>query len=180
PAHTPQFRVGALPGGACDAVGSGVVAGGRVTAAIRPEDLDAVTGDESADGTSGTPGLPATVEVVEYHGRELAVQARLTDGRRVHFRTGKRLAPDESVRLVAPPDRVLVFAADDGDGQPSGSGPGPSRGPAGAGDGPSAPEPGEPDSHDPRNPAAAPADEGAAGSSRKSREARDIPKQVAT
>ncbi|MFB6960313.1 ABC transporter ATP-binding protein [Streptomyces sp. NPDC056309] len=158
----------------------GVAAGGRVTAAIRPEDLDAVTGDESADGTSGTPGLPATVEVVEYHGRELAVQARLTDGRRVHFRTGKRLVPDESVRLVAPPDRVLVFAADDGDGQPSDSGPGPSRSPAGAGDGPSAPEPGEPDSHDPRNPAAAPADEGAAGSSRKSREARDTPKQVAT
>ncbi|MFB7115406.1 ABC transporter ATP-binding protein [Streptomyces sp. NPDC056291] len=161
----------------------GVAAGGRVTAAIRPEDLDAVTGDDPPDGTSGTsgtPGLPATVEVVEYHGRELAVQARLMDGRRVHFRTGKRLAPDESVRLLAPPDRVLVFAADDGDGQPSGSGPGPSRGPAGAGDGPSAPEPGEPDSHDPRNPAAAPADEGAAGSSRKSREARDTPKQVAT
>ncbi|MFB7735885.1 ABC transporter ATP-binding protein [Streptomyces sp. NPDC056112] len=168
----------------------GVAAGGRVTAAIRPEDLDAVTGDEPVDGTSGTsgtPGLPATVEVVEYHGRELAVQARLTDGRRVHFRTRKRLAPDESVRLVAPPDRVLVFAAADGDGQPSDSGTGPSRGPggAGAGDGPAAPEPsapetGEPDSAGPRNPAAAPADEGAAEPSEKSREARDNPKQVAT
>ncbi|MFF9126237.1 ABC transporter ATP-binding protein [Streptomyces sp. NPDC014889] len=155
----------------------GVAAGGRVTAAIRPEDLDAVTGDEPADGTSGTPGLPATVEVVEYHGRELAVQARLTDGRRVHFRTGKRLAPDESVRLVAPPDRVLVFAADDGDGQRSDSGTGPSRGP-GAEDGPSAPEAGEPDSHDARNPADKDAE--AAGPSPKSREARDTPKQVAT
>ncbi|MFJ5156528.1 ABC transporter ATP-binding protein [Streptomyces sp. NPDC088353] len=173
----------------------GVTAGGRVTAAIRPEDLDAVTGDEPADGTSitsGTPGLPATVEVVEYHGRELAVQARLTDGRRVHFRTRERLAPDESVRLVAPPDRVLVFAADDGDGQPSDSGTGPSRGPGGAGAGggpaapgpvapePPAPEAGEPDSVGPRSPAAAPADEGTAEPSEKSREARDNPKQVAT
>ncbi|WP_281157610.1 TOBE domain-containing protein, partial [Streptomyces sp. HYC2] len=131
-----------------------MAAGGRVTAAIRPEDLDAVTGDEPVDGTSGTsgtPGLPATVEVVEYHGRELAVQARLTDGRRVHFRTRKRLAPDESVRLVAPPDRVLVFAAADGDGQPSDSGTGPSRGPggAGAGDGPAAPEPSAPETGEP-------------------------------
>ncbi|MGW2768607.1 ABC transporter ATP-binding protein [Streptomyces sp. NPDC001275] len=169
----------------------GVAAGGRVTAAIRPEDLDAVTGDESPEGTSGhsgAPGLPATVEVVEYHGRELAVQARLTDGRRVHFRTRKRLAPDESVRLVAPPDRVLVFAADDGDGLPNDLGKRPSRGP-GAGDGPapepsvpepSAPQDGEPGSPDPRNPAAAPADEGAAEPSGKSREARETSKQVAT
>ncbi|MFJ3250621.1 ABC transporter ATP-binding protein [Streptomyces sp. NPDC086782] len=159
----------------------GVAAGGRVTAAIRPEDLDAVTGDEpdGTSGTSGTPGLPATVEVVEYHGRELAVQARLTDGRRVHFRTGKRLAPDDSVRLVAPPDRVLVFAAEDGDGQPGDRGDRPSHGP-GAEDGPSAPEAGEPDSHDPRNPAAAPADQDAAEPAHKPREARDTPKQVAT
>ncbi|MFH9982196.1 ABC transporter ATP-binding protein [Streptomyces sp. NPDC017179] len=159
----------------------GVAAGGRVTAAIRPEDLDAVTGDEpdGTSGTSGAPGLPATVEVVEYHGRELAVQARLTDGRRVHFRTGKRLAPDDSVRLVAPPDRVLVFAAEDGEGRRGERGDGPSRGPD-AEDGPAAPESGEPDSRDPRNPAAAPADEDAAPPAHKPREARDTPKQVAT
>ncbi|MFJ4518944.1 ATP-binding cassette domain-containing protein [Streptomyces sp. NPDC088816] len=154
----------------------GAAAGGRVTAAIRPEDLDAVTGDEAPDGTSG---LPATVEVVEYHGRELAVQARLTDGRRVHFRTGKRLAPDDSVRLVAPPDRVLVFAADDGDGQPSDLGDGPPHGPAPE-DGPSAPEAGEPGSQEPRNPAAAPVGENAAPAAHEQRKARDTPKQVAT
>ncbi|MFI9603818.1 ABC transporter ATP-binding protein [Streptomyces sp. NPDC052043] len=157
----------------------GVAAGGRVTAAIRPEDLDVAVGDEPTDGTSGTPALPATVEVVEYHGRELAVQARLTDGRRVHFRTGKRLAPDDSVRLVAPPDRVLVFAADDGGGQPGDSGDGPSRGPDTEA-GPSSPEGGEPDSADPHNPAGAPAGESTAGTSREPREGRDTPKQVAT
>jgi putative spermidine/putrescine transport system ATP-binding protein len=77
-------------------------AGDRVTAAIRPEDLDVAP-----------DGLPARVEVVEYHGRELAVRATLPDGRPVHFRTPTRLAPDDEVRLAAPAERVLVFAADD-------------------------------------------------------------------
>jgi putative spermidine/putrescine transport system ATP-binding protein len=92
-------------------------AGARATAAIRPEDLDvAAVADVAADGPDG-PGawgavLPATVEVVEYHGRELAVQARLRDGQAVHFRTATRLAPDDEVRLSAPPERVLVFAPD--------------------------------------------------------------------
>lgn len=84
---------------------SGAAAGGRVTVAVRPEDLDVV-----ADGGAG---LPARVEVVEYHGRELAVEAALSDGRQVHFRTRARLAPDDEVRLAAPAERVLVFAADD-------------------------------------------------------------------
>jgi putative spermidine/putrescine transport system ATP-binding protein len=77
--------------------------GSRVTAAIRPEDLDVAA-----------EGLPARVEVVEYHGRELAVQATLSDGQQVHFRTRARLAPDDEVRLAAPPDRVLVFAEENG------------------------------------------------------------------
>ncbi len=41
----------------------------------------------------GAVGVPADVEVVEYHGRELAVQARLSNGQQVHFRTDQRLAP---------------------------------------------------------------------------------------
>lgn len=77
---------------------------GAVTAAIRPEDLDVVP-----EGG----GLPARVEVVEYHGRELAVQGLLRDGQRVHFRTRTRLAPDDEVHLAAPADRVLVFVADE-------------------------------------------------------------------
>ncbi|GHH88087.1 ABC transporter ATP-binding protein [Streptomyces sulfonofaciens] len=84
----------------------GLPAGARAAVAVRPEDLDVT--EDAAGG-----GLPATVEVVEYHGRELAVQARLADGQSVHFRTGSRLAPDDGVRLAAPPERVLVFAPDD-------------------------------------------------------------------
>ncbi|MFE6129887.1 ABC transporter ATP-binding protein [Streptomyces sp. NPDC056437] len=81
-----------------------LTAGGRGVAALRPEDLD-VAGD-------GAVGVPADVEVVEYHGRELAVQARLSNGQQVHFRTGRRLAPGERVELAADPGRVLVFAPD--------------------------------------------------------------------
>ncbi|WP_255955502.1 ABC transporter ATP-binding protein [Streptomyces odontomachi] len=85
-------------------------AGARATAAIRPEDIDVIA---EGDGAPSGGALTATVEVVEYHGRELAVQARLADGQAVHFRTGTRLAPDDEVRLAAPPERVLVFAPDD-------------------------------------------------------------------
>ncbi|WP_327327214.1 TOBE domain-containing protein [Streptomyces sp. NBC_01210] len=80
-----------------------LAAGGRGVAAIRPEDLDVA--EENAGGR-----IPACIEVVEYHGRELAVQARLSDGQRVHFRTGGRLAPGDRVDLAAAPERVLVFA----------------------------------------------------------------------
>ncbi|MFI1395536.1 ABC transporter ATP-binding protein [Streptomyces sp. NPDC020681] len=86
----------------------GLTAGGRAIAAIRPEDLD-VAGDD-ADGR-----IPADIEVVEYHGRELAVQARLSNGQQVHFRTAGRLAPGDHVELAAAPERVLVFAPDAGE-----------------------------------------------------------------
>ncbi|GGO56496.1 ABC transporter ATP-binding protein [Streptomyces lasiicapitis] len=87
----------------------GVPVGERATAAVRPEDLEVVP-----DGTPHPGGtLPATVEVVEYHGRELAVQARLSDGQALHLRTRERLAPDDEVRVAAPPERVLVFGPDD-------------------------------------------------------------------
>jgi putative spermidine/putrescine transport system ATP-binding protein len=85
-----------------DRDGAGV--GASVTAAVRPEDIDVTTGPD---------GLPARVEVVEYHGRELAVRAVLPDGQLVHFRTRERLAPDDAVHLAAPADRVLVFTADE-------------------------------------------------------------------
>jgi putative spermidine/putrescine transport system ATP-binding protein len=85
-----------------DRDGAGV--GASVTAAVRPEDIDVTTGPD---------GLAARVEVVEYHGRELAVRAVLPDGQLVHFRTRERLAPDDAVHLAAPADRVLVFTADE-------------------------------------------------------------------
>ncbi|WP_326794200.1 ABC transporter ATP-binding protein [Streptomyces sp. NBC_01808] len=110
---------------------------GDAVAAVRPEDLDvaAAAAGTAESGTTG-PRLPATVEVVEYHGRELAVQGRLSDGQQVHFRTRTRLAPDDVVELTALPERVLVFAREEA-GSPD---PQPRRSEAGETADPKAPE----------------------------------------
>lgn len=77
----------------------------RAVAAIRPDDLVVADADENA--------LEVTVEVVEYHGREQAVQARSGSGQTVHFRTEKRVAAGDNVRLCVPRERVLVFPQED-------------------------------------------------------------------
>ncbi|MBO0826275.1 MAG: ABC transporter ATP-binding protein [Streptosporangiales bacterium] len=82
------------------------VRGGTAVAAIRPEDVGVVEADAANR-------VPVTVEVVEYHGREQAVQARLQGGEELHFRTTRRLAPGDQVDVGAPPERVLVFGTDD-------------------------------------------------------------------
>ncbi|MFI5896702.1 ABC transporter ATP-binding protein [Actinoplanes sp. NPDC051513] len=74
--------------------------GDEVVAGIRPEDLQ--VGDE---------GVPATVEVVEYQGRELAVEARTSQGVMLHLRAVDRPAPGDKISVVADPARVLVFPA---------------------------------------------------------------------
>lgn len=78
---------------------------GRAVAAVRPEDF--VVGDVAGNR------LEVTAQVVEYHGREQSVQASLPGGSPVYFRTDKRLAPGDSVVLGVPPERVLVFSADE-------------------------------------------------------------------
>jgi putative spermidine/putrescine transport system ATP-binding protein len=72
-------------------------------AAIRPEDF--TVGD-------GPNAMEVDVEVVEYQGREQAIQARTAAGDRLHLRAPTRLAPGDRVRVSVPPERVLVFAAD--------------------------------------------------------------------
>lgn len=74
---------------------------GTAVAAIRPEDF-----------TVGGPGpnqLEVLVEVVEYQGRDLSIEAVTSGGRKVHFRTGDRLAAGDKVVLGVNPERVLVF-----------------------------------------------------------------------
>jgi putative spermidine/putrescine transport system ATP-binding protein len=81
---------------------------GRAIAAIRPEDF--IVGD------LGDNRIEVQTEIVEYHGREQVVQARLAGpqsaGTELHFRTDKRLAPGDKVTLCVPPERVLVLSAD--------------------------------------------------------------------
>jgi len=80
-----------------------VTAGDRVVVGVRPEELRLV-GEDRTEGT-----LPAIVSVVEYQGRELAVEVRTTTGLRLHLRTGERLAPGDRVIVQVPADRLLVF-----------------------------------------------------------------------
>jgi putative spermidine/putrescine transport system ATP-binding protein len=82
--------------------GRGTLTEGAAKVAIRPEDFVVGDGTENA--------LDVTVEIVEYHGRELSVSARLETGVPVYFRTDKRLAPGDTVKIGVPAERVLVFA----------------------------------------------------------------------
>ena len=72
----------------------------EVMAAVRPEDL-----------RLGEGGVPATVEVVEYQGRELAVEARTEQGAMLHLRAAERPPVGDKISVVADPARVLVFPA---------------------------------------------------------------------
>jgi putative spermidine/putrescine transport system ATP-binding protein len=85
-----------------------VAAGAEVVAGIRPEDLRIV--ESPADGTAGQ--LQATVEVVEYQGREFAVEARTAEGVQLNLRTAQRPPLGEKVTIVADPTRLLVFPAE--------------------------------------------------------------------
>jgi putative spermidine/putrescine transport system ATP-binding protein len=75
--------------------------GGEVIVAIRPDDLR-----PTADGP-----ISAKVEIAEYHGRDFYAVARSADGTDLYFRSDRRVAAGEVVRLGADPSRVLVFPA---------------------------------------------------------------------
>ena len=95
-----------VSGHGVDLVGTArdVTGPGRATVAIRPEDV--LVAD------SGDNLIEVAVEVVEYHGREQAVEARLPNGQPLRLRSHARLAPGDVVTVRVPPDKVLVFAAD--------------------------------------------------------------------
>ena len=78
---------------------------GRAVAAIRPEDI--------VVGAAGPNQIEVTAEVVEYHGREMLVQARLAGGDPLYFRTESRPAPGDAITVSVPPERVLVYPADE-------------------------------------------------------------------
>lgn len=80
------------------------VAGGPAVAAVRPEDF--VLGE--VDGNR----IDATVEIAEYHGRELSVEAVTAHGEKLYLRTQERVAPGDRVALGVPARRVLVFRRD--------------------------------------------------------------------
>jgi putative spermidine/putrescine transport system ATP-binding protein len=82
-----------------------VTAGSAVVAAVRPDDV--------RTGPVDGPGLRALVEVVEYQGREFAIEARTPDGVGLFLRTEHRLVPGDPVTLTVDVQRLLVFPGDD-------------------------------------------------------------------
>ena len=73
-------------------------------AAIRPDDLVTV-------GAGAPNSLPATVEAIEYRGRDFFGQARGPQNSELHFRSGTRHSTGETIHLAADPAKVLMFAA---------------------------------------------------------------------
>ena len=74
---------------------------GDALLAIRPDDLLAMS-----DGP-----LLAIVVSAEYRGRDFYGIATAADGTELHFRSERRVAAGEAIRLGVTPDRALVFAA---------------------------------------------------------------------
>jgi len=104
-----------------------VRAGDRVKVGIRPEDLS--IGDTS---TPAAVALDATVDVLEYQGREFAVEAHDTAGVAIHVRTSEQPAVGSTVRLTADAHRVLVFPASEEPGASEKNGSSPELETAGA------------------------------------------------
>ena len=73
---------------------------GSAIVAIRPEDL------------TPAPDAPiqAIVEAAEYRGRDFYGFARATDGTELYFRSERKVAVGDAIRLGAPTERVLVYA----------------------------------------------------------------------
>ena len=76
----------------------------RAVVAIRPEDI-------VLDGPAPNR-VDVAVEVVEYHGREILVGARMPGGEYLYFRTEKRLASGDKATVSVPAERVLVYPSD--------------------------------------------------------------------
>ena len=73
---------------------------GDIVASIRPDDLKV---------TSDGP-LAIKVESAQYHGNEFYCSGRATDGAELYFRSETKIQKGDTVRLMADPSRVLVYA----------------------------------------------------------------------
>ncbi|MCM4076457.1 ABC transporter ATP-binding protein [Paractinoplanes hotanensis] len=104
------MKVKAVHGPVVAVEGSGLTLEGTPVRDVSPGD-DVVAGIRPEDLHQGGDGVPVTVEVVEYQGRELAVEARTLSGVAVHLRAATRPAPGDQITVTAAPSRVLVFPA---------------------------------------------------------------------
>jgi putative spermidine/putrescine transport system ATP-binding protein len=83
---------------------------GRATDALNPGDA-AMLMARPDDLAPAAAGLAATVETVEYRGREFVGIARTADGTELVFHTGTRLEPGSPITLANAEQSARVFAA---------------------------------------------------------------------
>ena len=87
-----------------------VAAGDEVRVAVRPTDLLVQRSDHTGPAAANT--IHAEVEIVEYQGREYAVEVRTPGGRVLHVRSEHAPEVGESVLLTVEPSRTLVYQRD--------------------------------------------------------------------
>ena len=75
--------------------------GKRVYVAIRP--------DEISPGTDTANAIDGRVENVEYCGRDSLLDVLSTGGVKLHARGPARVQHGDAIKLVVPPERVLVY-----------------------------------------------------------------------
>ncbi len=75
------------------------IAGESAVLAVRPDDLE-----------PAAAGVPATVETMEYRGKEFVGTAKGPSGSELVFRSHTRLANGTAVHLAAEPSRALVYS----------------------------------------------------------------------
>jgi putative spermidine/putrescine transport system ATP-binding protein len=83
--------------------------GDAVRVAIRPHDL---TISRTPTVASGLNSVEATVTVVEYQGREFAVEAITDGGQNLHVHAEVAPTAGDRVTLVVDPARVLIYQSD--------------------------------------------------------------------
>jgi putative spermidine/putrescine transport system ATP-binding protein len=81
------------------------VAGGRLFAAIRPDDI-------TIGPAPALNSILCRVEYAEYGGRDSLVNVSLPGGVSLHVRSTWPVVPGDRLYLNVPPERVLVFPAD--------------------------------------------------------------------
>ncbi len=103
-------KLTALSGGRATISVGGASLEGRAVGALKPGDTATLVARPDDLAVSAT-GLAATVETVEYRGREFVGIARAADGTELVFHGRDRLAPQTQITLGVDPARALVFAA---------------------------------------------------------------------
>ncbi|SEE03923.1 carbohydrate ABC transporter ATP-binding protein, CUT1 family [Rhizobiales bacterium GAS188] len=90
-----------IGGGTLEGIPRGELKGDTAVVAVRPDDL--------VPAAAGRSGIAATVEAIEYRGREFHGVARTPAGAELHFASTAPLAVGSPVQLTADKDQVLIF-----------------------------------------------------------------------